>query len=156
MDRLSRGRDRQVDGDSQVEFWQNLEKNASQIMIFLIYKMWGRKKKKKKVTEKNQKDILYNFIQNSIRNELLTSADLFYALYSPLNTLERVHSSVLRFDILYSDMASNDVILSWTLSLRITHTNRFRISLDVILRHARQPITIVIEFYWLTKRSNLV
>ena len=24
-----------VDGDSQVEFWQNLEKNASQIMIFL-------------------------------------------------------------------------------------------------------------------------
>ena len=27
--------DSEVDGDSQVEFWQNSEKNASQIMIFL-------------------------------------------------------------------------------------------------------------------------
>ena len=36
--------DSQVDGDSQVQFWQNLEKNASQIMIFLrhLY-LWGRK-----------------------------------------------------------------------------------------------------------------
>ena len=41
--------------DSQVEFWQNLEKNASQIMIFLpIYKMWGRK-----MTKHRQSGILY-------------------------------------------------------------------------------------------------
>ena len=31
-----------VDGNSQVEFWQNLKKNASQIMIFLPLENVGR------------------------------------------------------------------------------------------------------------------